>query len=61
MVMAFGFFVSWEVLYGLIERQLVSKASVLLGLCSIVHVTPPCTQLQYPAKDLGQVKSVMDK
>jgi hypothetical protein len=56
MVMAFGFFVSWEVLYRSIERQPVSKDSVPLGLCNIVHVIPPCTQLQYPAKDFGQVK-----
>lgn len=43
-------------LYRLIERQLVNKDSVPLGLCNIVHVIRPCTQLQYPAKDFGQVK-----
>jgi hypothetical protein len=40
----------------LIECQLVNKDSVPLGLCNIIRVIPLCTQLQYPAKEFGQVK-----
>jgi hypothetical protein len=43
-------------LYRLIEYQLVNKDSVPSGLCHIIRVIPSCTQLQHPAKDLGQIK-----
>jgi len=43
-------------LYRLVECQLVNEDSVPLGLCNIIHVIPPCTQLQYPAKEFWQVK-----
>ena len=40
----------------LIEYQLVNKDSVPLGLCNTIRAIPPCTQLQYPAKEFGQLK-----